>query len=262
MGESRKVKWILDYMGEEKVAEVDQYVDDLIRRDYVTFTSDEQIADFFLEYMNDFYQNTKKEEKQDIRAYSGILFREVNSVLRNRWNYEENGELTDIKKEEVDAVTATIEKVIERQNALSDNIKVYRGVDASIFQECGITSLEELSSLKGKYYYDSGFTSASFIRERSFFDRPLEFHNTCNVEIEYLIPKEESDILPLITSDLSYSPVQTECLIARGNLSKIVEVSVDSEQNRAYLKAALVPKKVWDETLERNSMVEKRSNVL
>lgn len=246
MGNKKQVDRIFSYMPKSRQLEIEQFVEEIEKRDYKEFSTDSEIADSFLEYMTDFYQNTRVEEREAIRNYSGISFREINSILRHTWDYDYNGSLTDEKRETAYFLAEKLSKTIERQEPLSQNIKAYRGVPASIFQDEKIESIEDLVGLKGTYYYESGFTSTSLIRERSFFDRPLEFHENCNVEIEYFIPKESKDCIPLITNHLSYSPAQTELLLNKGSLSKIVDISINKEENKAYMKAAFIPKSIWD----------------
>lgn len=254
MNNNRILKMILMYLEDAKKEELEIYVEELMNRNYVHFTETEDIIDFFLEYRDEFYQNTTNEEVEKIRMYSGILASKLNAVLRNNWTYEQNGLLMEDEKNELNRFASKLDQIITKQTELPDNIKTYRGVNISFFRDYGISSLEELKKLKGQYYFDSGFTSTSLIRERSFFDRDLEFRARCNIEIEYLIPKEAKDVLFLLTQDLSYSPQQTECLINKGNLSKIVDVKIDLEQDKAEIKAALIPKEKWDP-------VEKKSDV-
>ena len=100
--------------------------------------------------------------------------------------------------------------------------------------------------MKGQFIYDAGFMSTALIRNRSFFDRELEGLNYRNIEIEYLIPGDNGDGITLIGDDLSFCPGQTEYLITKGNLSKVIDVSIDKEKNTAHIKMMYIPKKVWD----------------
>ena len=112
---------------------------------------------------------------------------------------------------------------------IPDVIKAFRGVS--------------LESLENSYYFESEFTSTSLIREKNFFKRELEYHNFDNIEIEYLIPEEANDGMPLITDDLSFSKSQSEFSLNRDSLTKIITVDVNNDKNCTYMKAVLLPQK-------------------
>ena len=131
---------------------------------------------------------------------------------------------------------------------LPSNIKVYRGVTLDSFKSYGVNSISDLKSMVGQFFYERGFTSTSLIRESSAFSSNLDCWKGRNIEIEYLIPSEFSDGLPLITKDLCYTDIEHEYLISTGSLCKIVDVIIDGD--KAYLTAVLIPKKVWDKTYE------------
>lgn len=92
-----------------------------------------------------------------------------------------------------------------------------------------------------------GFTSTSLIRDKSFFDRDLEYHEKCDVEIEFLIPKECNEGIPLINKDLSFSSEEeSEFLLDSHSLSKIIDVKISEDKKKAYLKGVFIPKKIYD----------------
>jgi hypothetical protein len=253
---NRTVNMILRYMGEERKQMMEEFVNNMQERDYVTFSNNEEILTFFDEFLKDFFANATEEEIEILHYYTGISFREINSVLRNTWNYEYNGLLTEKRKQESIKMAGKIKQAITKVESLPDNIKVYRGVSLSSFLEYGVSSLDDLLNLKGEYYYDYGFVSTSLLRQASFFNRDLEWHEDCNIEIEYLIPEECQDALPLITEELSYSPVQVEFLIQSGNLSKITDVVIDKENNKGYIQMAFVPHRVWDKVYDEKMSEE------
>ena len=102
---------------------------------------------------------------------------------------------------------------------------------------------EQEMNLENSYYFESEFTSTSLIREKNFFKRELEYHNFDNIEIEYLIPEEANDGMPLITDDLSFSKSQSEFSLNRDSLTKIITVDVNNDKNCTYMKAVLLPQK-------------------
>ncbi len=246
MSENRKLNMILKYMGNEKLTEINEFVDEVSKRNFIEFTNDLEVETFFIDYLADIYNNYSIEEINNIRSYSGISFKDINTILRGFWSYEDSGILTEEKKENAINLANNLSKSIEKLNSLSFNIKTYRGTSLNSFKAYGITSLNDLETLKGKYYFESGFTSTSLLRNKSFFNKNLEYHETCNIEIEYLIPEESNDGLPLITDELSYSKTQNEYLINKGNLSKIIDVKISQDGKLAYIKAVLIPEKMWN----------------
>lgn len=239
---------VLKYAINDRLEEMDFYVDDVVNRDYVSFDEVEQVNSFFMNNVENIYSNYNSDEVGDLRYYTGTSFRDVNAVLRNNWTYEINGELTKEKESNYRIMASNISGIINsRGTELNSNIKVYRGVSINAFKKFGVNTLADLVSLKGQYIYDSGFVSTSLVRSKSFFDRKLDYHEPCNIEIEYLVPNEADDGVTLINSELSYnSEEQTEYLINSGNLSRVVDVVYDEINDKAYVKMAYIPKKVWD----------------
>lgn len=246
---------VLKYAINDRLDEMNFYIDDVVSRDYVSFDNIEQVNCFFKNNIDNMYSNYNYEELSDLRYYTGSSFKEVNAILRNNWTYDVNGELTKEKESNYRIMASNISGIINSKGTeLNSNIKVYRGVNINAFKKFGVNSLADLISLKGQYVYDSGFISTSLVRENSFFDRELDYHEPCNIEIEYLIPNESDDGVPLINPELSYnSKEQTEYLINSGNLSRVVDVVLDEINNKAYLKMVYIPKKVWDLSYKKDN---------
>ena len=253
---NKKLNTLFRFIGQDTMSNVEEFVSGVASRDFISFDTEEQITSFFKDYMDSFYSNSSTTDIDNIRYYTGIAFNEVNELLRGMWDYNKSGMLSDDKKSELIGYSNEISNTLSKvPSNLPSDIKVYRGVSLSSFRDYGINSLEDLKNMIGNYYYESGFTSTSLLRDKSFFDRKLEWHNNCNIEIEYSIPKECSDGLPLITDELSYSKVQSEYLINKGSLSKIIDVSFSDDGTKAYLKAVYIPKKIWDKTFEENQIM-------
>lgn len=246
---NRRLNFILKYIGKEKLENIEVYVNEIRNREYITFQNKEEISEFFKNTLIDFLNQNTEEENLIVRSYSGYQYKEINAVLRRTWNYEVNGELTEEKERKYLHLAQKIKEILHKAPTLQNNIKVYRGVPISIFKEYNISNLEDLITLRGSYFFDSGFTSTSLIRENSFFNKEIEWHEKCNVEIEYLLPEESGDGLPLFHNELSFSTNQTEYVLNAGNLSKVIDVEVNKEENKAMIKMALIPSKIWDYTL-------------
>ena len=165
---NKTVNLILKYIGIDKQTELDTFVNDVSKRNFVEFSSLEEVKAFFIDYLADFYNNNSRSDIDNIRAYTGIAFNRFSSVLRGVWNYDTNGLLTDEMKNKYLDYADNLSECIERAPTLSSNIKTYRGVSLDSFKDYGISSLEDLKNLENKYYYESGFTSTSLVRDKSF----------------------------------------------------------------------------------------------
>ena len=250
---NRKLNMLLHFIGNKKLEIMELFVAEILQSECVTFTSEEEILDFFTEILQQADQQNKKEEFTHFKNYSGLSFSNVNAILRENWQYEINGKLTKEKEEICYKMADVMSNSIRRLPELPNNIKVYRGVPLEVFKNYGVSNLEDLLTLQGQYFYDSGFTSTSLVKENSYFDKQLKNSLKCNIEIEYCIPKESNDGFPLIRSDLSYSLNQTEYLLNKGNLSKIVTVQIDEERKTGHIKMVLLPEKIWNYSCELES---------
>ena len=236
---------------------IESYIRKLSSRGFINFDSEENIKRFFNDYMNEFLSNCNYNDIENIRYYTGIAYNQVNSILRGKWDYEKNGVLTNDKKKEALSIANNISNTIHKMSCIPQDIVTYRGVNITSFRKYGITSLEELPKMVNKYYLEDGFTSTSLLRDKSFFNRDLEWHEKCNIEIEYFIPQECSDGIPLINNSLSYSKSQNEYLLNHGSVSKIIDCQIDKENNVAYLKAIFIPERIWNRNYEQHKSKEK-----
>ena len=245
----RITNMVLNYIGEETLNNIDSFSDNLKNQPHINFSKYEELNNFF---GNGVYDNISNQEIDSIRYYTGISYREINAVLRDNWTYETNGLLTEEKKHEYLELANEIGNSIEKVAPLPGNIATYRGVDLSSFKRYGVNTLEDLLNLKGEYFYEQAFTSTSLIRSASFFDRDLEWHSRCNIEIKYIIPAYSTEGVPLLDTNTSYSSNQSEYLINKSSLSKIVDVQLSEDRTKAYVTMALIPQKVWDKQKQEN----------
>lgn len=239
-------RYILRCLGEEKRNELNYFINDSLNEEYLEFIDENQIYDLLSEMVINYIDKLSISELADLRFYTGYDFRNINNTMRGKWNYEENGLLTNEKKDRYKKLGESIYNVINKFPPINLNIKAYRGVSIRAFYDYGINSLDELSAMEGQYIYESGFSSTSLLRSHSFFEKELEWGDWCNIEIEYFIPSTCQDGAILLSDVLSYSKGQMEYVINSGSLSKITAVEIDKENNRAKLKAILIPKKIWD----------------
>ena len=233
-GVSKNVEKMLKFISTDKINAIDKFYNDCLERDYTEFKDAE------LALMNINVPTLSEEDADVLLNYSGYNYKNINNVLRNRWNYEENG-LAD--KAYYAEIANRIKSIINNNQTSIGNCKLFRGVSLEYLKEYGITSLDDIEKLRGNILLDKGFVSTSLVDEKCFYKKENDLGINYNVKIEYLVPEEFEDGICL--SSLSYSPGQCEYLINAWNMARVVDVIHD--ENGAILKAILIPKKIYDE---------------
>lgn len=260
-GQSDITKLLLRSLGKEKVEEIEMYLADILKRNFLSLSNDEEVSQLFGEMASDFTSNLTYQEALSLRSYTGFSHKEINAIMRNKWNYEEHGRLTEEKHAEYSKLGSEVEKIIFKFAPLEKNLITYRGVTLAQFRDYGIYYLEELPSMVGNYFYDGGFSSTSLVRDNSLYDTEAFQIGKRNIEIEYYIPEECHDGALLLDEYTSHYKAENEYLINCGSLIKILSVDIDKEKNTAFIRAALVPKKIWDpmavKHLEENQSIKK-----
>ena len=197
----------------------------------------------FTDAIDIFYQKTTQFDIDDIRRYTGYDYKSINAVLRDNWNYEQNGLKTEEKIKELRELSNRISNLISKFSKTPSQFKTYRGTTIKEFKKYGIKTLEELFNLSNKFLYNTGFTSTSLDEESSYFKKTIH-EEECNIEVIYIIPKDSNDGIPLLTDQLSYSKNLNEYLLDRCTLSKVLGVRI--EGNTAIITTVLIPKHIWD----------------
>ena len=252
-------KYILKYLGKDKINRLLYFVDEVKKRECYSFTNIEEVKSYLGQLVENFVYSLTEKELSSLRYYTGYNFRNINNTLRRNWNYEENGLLTKEKIKEYEILCNEISKIIEKFPSLEIDLKTYRGVNIRAFKDYGINDISELDFLQGNYIYEPGFTSTSLFRNNSFFIKEPEWGGECDIEIEYYIAKECQDGALLLNNEISYATSQTEYVINSGSLSLITEVNIDHENKKAKLKAVLIPKSLWatyDITKKDNNVIK------
>lgn len=239
-------KYIFKYLEAGKEEEIDIFIGDSLNQEYISLESDEEVLELFSDMSYDFTSKLSYQDALNLRSYTGFSHKEINAILRDNWNYEQHGRLTQEKKAEYNEIASEVEKIIFRFPTLERNLKTYRGVTLAQFKSYGITSLEDLIHMEGKYFYDSGFSSTSLVRKNSLYNTEAFQIGKRNIEIEYLIPESCHDGALLLNELTSHYKSETEYLINSGSLVKIISVDIDKKNNTAFLRAVLIPKKIWD----------------
>jgi len=260
-GQSDITRYLLRSLGKEKMAEIEMYIADILERNFLSLSNEEEVSQLFGQLASDFTSSLTYQEALNLRSYTGFSHKEINAIMRNKWNYEEHGRLTEEKHAEYSKLGSEVEKIIFKFAPLEQNLITYRGVTLAQFRDYGIHYLEDLPSMVGNYFYDAGFSSTSLVRDSSLYDTEAFQIGKRNIEIEYYIPEECHDGALLLDEYTSHYKAENEYLINCGSLIKVLSVDIDKEKNTAFIRAALVPKKIWDpmavKHLEENQSIKK-----
>ena len=231
---------------------LESYVSDVKNRNYTSFNEEDDLVSIFSENI----ENLSYDDLCNLRDYTGYKYKRVNSLLRGVTVSDEIGIIHPNESIELADLSDDISKVIEDHSSLPSDITVYRGTTIEQFWHYGVRKLEDLEMLKGEILFEPAFTSTSLLKENSFFKEKSDYHDECNVEIEYLIPEESKCGIPLVGFDMSYSSNQYEYLIDKGTASKVLDVSFD-EEGYAHIKALHIPKHVWNKEYTETEEITK-----
>ncbi|MBQ2873093.1 MAG: hypothetical protein IJE89_03740 [Bacilli bacterium] len=246
MGESRITNSILRMMGENSKKEIDNYLESVVDRDFLVISSIEQVNNIFGKNIEQFYMSLSEDELIDLRTWTSYNFSNINAILRNNWTYENNGLLTEDKKNELRELAGRISKIFAKYNSPLVNFIAFRGTTISSFKDYGITDLLELENLEGKFLYEQGFTSASMIESSCYFKKNFNDSKKYNIEVRYLVSSECEEGVLLVNRDTSHYSDENEYLIDKGSLSKVIDVKVDKDSDTAIITVVLIPRKIYD----------------
>ena len=235
-GLSFKTRYIEKNLSEEMKSEIDELV--------LECKSCKMETPSFVKELNDYYNLVTIGDGKTIIRYTGFDYKFINAALRNSWNYEEHGKKDDKKIKQLLEYANHFSSLIDLFPETNSTFMVYRGTTIQEFKDYGISSLEDLMALKGKYIYENGFTSTSIEEASSFYNKNSGYRTIRNIEVKYIIPKGSQDGIPLLKEEISYSKSEMEYLINKDALSKIIDVKIEGEN--AIITAVLIPKRIWN----------------
>ena len=93
----KTIEMIFRFMDDETKEEVNRYLIDSYKKDYIELKNEEHVIGMFGEKINVFLDNLTESKVKELRSYTGYNYRNINAVLRNNWNYEINGQISDEK---------------------------------------------------------------------------------------------------------------------------------------------------------------------
>lgn len=241
IGISKNIVNLMYFINEDEKNNINEFYKDCISRSYKEFSD---IENALMNIDGSSYSSYVRDILSD---YSGYNYRRINASAREKWNYDSHGHINE--KVRFDEIAANLKKAIDDNQKSIGNVKVFRGVPLKYFKEYGISSLDELQSLKGSFLYDKGFVSTSLVEDKCFYKKTNELGLDYNVKIEYLVPEEFEDGISI--SNVSYSSGQCEYLINTCNLSYVDDVISDGDNN-AIIRAMLIPKRIYDKSYRNN----------
>lgn len=260
-GISRDTQTILRFLSNDKKEEMLFFAHDSSQKEYIELQSDEEVNEMLSQLSAEFLSTLTPEELEVLKYYTGTSYKEINACMRDNWDYETNGLLTPEKKQRYMYIGNVMKGIIAKCPSLNTNLKVYRGTSLKQFREYGIQSLSDLKAMEGQYFYDKSFTSTSLIRERSLLGVDNFFTGERNIEIEYMIPESCADGAILLGNASSYYKGESEFLINANNLTRITSVEIDEVNNKAYIKAVLIPKMLWDPPYHMEEDINKQNKI-
>lgn len=231
---SKDVRKIMRFMDDEDKENINHFYSTCLERYYSEFADPEMalMSTDMGSYSNDMVDV--------LTNYSGYNYRRINAAAMGIWDYDKHG--SGNERERFYTIAQDLEEAINNNQKSMGNIKVFRGVPLSYFSNYGISSLEELDSLKGGFLFDKRFISTSLVEEKCYYKMKNDLGLNYNVKIEYLLPEEFTDGVSI--GHASYSPGQCEYLINSWNLARVVDVKREDEG--AIVTAMMIPKKVYD----------------
>ena len=234
--------FVLKCIGEDGINEIDNYVEQMCTENFKVFNNGEEVDDYFFNYLDELKRNLTYEDINNIKDYTNRCYSRINDLLRNKWNYEINGRLTETDKQEYRQLASDIDQIIKNSPIIPENLVVFRGVNINAFYDFGINNLDSLVEMKNQYMYQQGFTSTSLVQESSLSGQN-NWYGNINISMKIMIPKDNNEGMILGSNNSVYSE-EKEYLITAGTLIKILDVNVIG--NEAKITAMYIPKRIWD----------------
>ena len=199
----------------------------------------------FEDELKDYYEIVTIDDGLTLRRYTSYEYKAINTVLRGDvWDYEVLGKRTEERVKELLEYADDFSSLIDLFPRVKSSFMTYRGTTIEEFKEYGISTLEDLLSLKGKFLYEKGFTSTSIEESSSFYNKKSGLGVLRNIEVKYIIPEGSQDGIPLIKEEISYATNEMEYLLNKNSLSRVVDVKL--EGNNAIITVVLIPRQLWD----------------
>ena len=145
IGNSRMTDTILRFISDEKKYEMACFIDEALNKNYLEINNQEQLKKIFEENVSEFLNNVTPDELLDLRTYTGYYFKNINAVLRNTWNYEENGRLTEEE--------TTVGNIVEEKLSFNPDNGVVWPVEGSVLLDYSMESTIFFPTLQ-QYQYN------------------------------------------------------------------------------------------------------------
>lgn len=229
-----------------KMGDVEQYLNEMVASPSEAYGSTEDFLADNPEYLAEINNRLTLEERSALKSYSGFRFPWINSVARGFWDTDKLGIKTPELEEEMKDTARKIISAIEKAPAPQKSFTTFRGTNLDSFRAYGVNDIADLASMKGQFMVEQGFTSTAIAEDQSFAKKDVGslWIGKSNVEIQYHIPAGAENVIALASSELSYSPQQTEALINHNSLFYIKDVAIENEH--AKIQMILIPSPVYE----------------
>jgi len=235
---------------EGRMNDVKSFLESTLSREPHRFTpeTEPELDQFCEAYSSQTLSALSNEDVSALKNYSGLGSEAINQIARGYWNYDILGPQTPDKVATVEDTTKHIRHAINSAPQIPSSLVTYRGTNLDNFRGYDITTIDDLSSLNGQFFLESGFTSTSLSPTSSFTqNKPKNsLHGSHNIEIEYIIPQENHETIGLLSENLSYYPDERELLIDKNSLSYISNVEISPDETSAKLQMILIPRQIYD----------------
>ncbi|MEG0909671.1 MAG: ADP-ribosyltransferase [Bacilli bacterium] len=112
---------------------ISDFIKSFSQSEVIKFIDEVTLENAFYNGLKSFLTIATNSEKEDIRSYTGFDFKNINAILRNEWNYEQNGLYTLEKREYYDYLISRIENAINKFPPAQFDFLVHRGVNLHFF---------------------------------------------------------------------------------------------------------------------------------
>ena len=247
-GVSSNVTYLFEYLEDNIKNDIDEFVLNSLIQGYQRFSSVSEFRAFF--YKDRYFTY---EESLCLRAYSGTRLKFINDVLKDRWSFIDEDCI--FNKDEFLKHGSKIRTIIEKNATIGvDNFITYRNLSLDYFKEYGITSVDELSYLNGKFLMDKGFICTSLLENDCFNKKDSNQNEDSNILIAYMVPSDFVDGIYIGGNpNLSYRPENHNYLINVSNLAKVTSVVIN-EDKTAFISAVMIPKYIYDSYYKKSNL--------
>lgn len=223
----QRTDFILHIIQKEDFYNINLFIQEINNRKFISQSDNFLTKKLLIGNILSFSKSLSENQKNSIKEYINYTFHGIDDYS--------NVDMLEQYKE----LKEKIDSIYDKNDMLGIDITVFRNTNIKEFSLFAVNYLNDLNRLKGKYIFNSKSINTSFEKN--------ENNSLNNVEITYLIPSESNEVIPLLDNNYNYNfLIKNECLY------KVIDVQIDYNANKAYIKMALIPQKIWNPGLKQN----------